>query len=115
MVPRVQQYLQDEGAVSVLHVSEEYFKVGRVKAQYKLFFSGCTIILSPRFSEVLFSRGRHSKWPMSVLTFWDNGFFLFQKNLKQLSTVHRSFHCFECLCSNYLSTVAAQHHSETLD
>lgn len=71
-----------------------------------------SIILStsPRYSEVLFSRGRHSKWPICILIFWDIGFFFVSE--KSQTAVHcapqLNFHCSECLCSNYLSTVAAQ-------
>lgn len=57
-------------AVSVF---EEYFKAGRVRhsTNYILVLVASIISsTSPRFSEVLFSRSRHSKWPMSLMGHW---------------------------------------------
>lgn len=114
VVLRIQQYLQEQGAVSVLQMflkSISKWAVLRHSTNYFLVVAA-SIILSPRFSEVLFRRGRHSKWPMSIITFWNIViFFCFRKSSNSCplcTTVWLSLHCFECLCSNYLSTVAAQ-------
>lgn len=92
MVLRVQHYLQERGAVSVLQMFLKSISKQtelRHSTNYFLVVAASIISsMSPRFSEVLFCRGRHSKWPISILTFWDIGFFLFQKNLK--TAVHHA-------------------------
>lgn len=90
VVLRVQQYLQELGAVPVLQMFLKSISKQtelRHSTNYFLLVAASIILsTSPRFSEVLLNRGRHSKWPISILTFWDIGFSSFQKNLK--TTVH---------------------------
>lgn len=83
MVLRVQQYLQEQGVVSALQMfSKTISKRAELRhsTNYFLVVAASIILsMSPQFSEVLFSRGRHSKWPMSVLPFREDGFFCFRK------------------------------------